>query len=162
MLKNSSDDRELTEKWPFIKILWQWRATEFSLTQYPEEFRPEMEEFSALPMIAPNTESLRDMWLLLKLFLSYVDEYRVWKNLEEFLASRVDVEPVQVAGYYLEMHKNLENPRIGHFPYHDEKADKILNTAIKNDSCRRVVLETIDIIYRNGDKRYRDLYERYS
>ena len=161
MLKNSSDNRELTEKWPFIKNLWQWRATEFSLTQYPEEFRPEMEELSALPMIAPNTESLGDIWLLLKLFLSFVDEYRVWKNLEEFLASRVVDEPEDVAKYYLEMHKSLRNSKFG-YPYYDEEADKILSTAIRNDRCRRIVLDTIDIIYRNGNTRYRDLYEKYT
>jgi len=147
--------------WKNIKAFWKWRINEASLSSYPHEFKDEMEEFSHFPIIAPRSESIGSLWPFLEPLVQFAGDFRVWRNLEEFLADRVEEFPDKTIGFYLYLHEHSPESEYG-FHHYGEESDKILYTAVRNDSSRRDALKVIDIIFRKGNDRYRELYEEYT
>jgi hypothetical protein len=59
------------------------------------------------------------------------------------------------------MHEKAPKPDFGYHHY-GEESDKIVYSAARNMSSRKVALKVMDIIFRRGDDRYRDLYEEFT
>jgi hypothetical protein len=153
--------KDMKKYWAQIKAIWKWRINEASLSRYPHEFKDEMEELSHLPTIAPVSESIDSLWPYLEPMVPYSGDYRVWRNLEEFLSERVEVSPYKAIRFYLYMHEKAPKPDFGYHHY-GEESDKIVYSAARNMSSRKVALKVMDIIFRRGDDRYRDLYEEFT
>ena len=147
--------------WKQIKAFWKWRLNEASLSMYPHEFKGEMDEFSHFPIIAPRSESIGSLRPFLEPLIPYAGDYRVWRNLENFLAERVEESPDKAIGFYLYLHEHSPESEYG-FHHYGEESDKIINTAVRNNSSRRDALKVMDIILRKGNDRYRELYEEYT
>ena len=161
LIKNTSEP-ERNEIWPKIRDFWIWRANEFSLSQYPSEMEKEMERFSLLATYIPYSEKLEDVQMLLNPLFRTIKDGFVWRNLEKLLSLRVASEPVQVAKIYRLMYEEISNSPTSRLLFHAEEADKIIHSLIENNSSRKDALRIIDIIFRNGNERYRKLYEEYS
>lgn len=159
---SNTPELERNEIWPKIREFWVWRANEFSLSQYPSEMEKEMEQFSLLASYIPNSEKLKNVQALLNPFFRNLKDGFVWRNLENLLSLRVESEPVQVAKIYRLMHEEVSNSPSSRLIYYAETADKIINSIIRNHDSRRDALRIIDMIFRNGNERYRKLYEEYS
>jgi len=161
LIKNSLEP-ERNKMWPKVREFWLWRANEFTLTQYPGEMEKEMERFSLLAAYAPLSEKLEDIQILINPFFRAIKDGFVWRNLEKFLSLRAEAEPVQVAKIYRLMHEEIAVSPTSRFLSYAEDADKIIHSSIKNSESRKDVLRIIDLIFRNGNERYRKLYEEYS
>lgn len=161
MIRNTSKE-EIKNVWKQVFDFWIWRANEFSLSKHPSEMEKEIERFSLLLKFIPSSEKIVDIQMLLNPFFDFIGNGLIWRELEEFLAQRVLSEPIQTAKMYLRMHEKALSPSRRIHLYYGEESDMIINNAIKNLDARRDVLVTIDLIFRHGNDRYRNLYEEYS
>jgi hypothetical protein len=153
---------ERDKLWLKIREFWIWRTNEFSLSRYPSEMEKEMEQFSLLATYIPDSEKLEDVQILLNPFILIIKNGFVWRNLEKLLSLRAESESVQVAKIYRLVHEEISTSPTPRHIFYAEEADKIINTIIKNNDSRKDALRIINIIFRNGNERYRKLYEEYS
>lgn len=161
LIKTASDE-DIRNTWKQFFDFWVWRANEFSLSTHPGEMEKEIEHFSLLLKHIPSSQKIGDIQRLLNPFFDFIGNRLIWRSLEEFLSQRVVSEPVATAKIYLLMHeKALSSSRKTNLFYREE-SDEIIFTAIKNLDARRDILITIDLIFRQGNDKYRKLYEEYS
>jgi hypothetical protein len=132
-----------------------------STANHSVDFNREMEWFSYLLKLAPESETLVSLWPLMEGLLPYIgrDEYRnlLWRALQEYLAKKVDQDPGRVIQFYRLMHDQLKNT----IWYHGTEPRKIIETGAANMKSRQETLQLIDKIARLGNHMFDDIYERY-
>ncbi|MEO7717947.1 MAG: hypothetical protein ABIY70_17235 [Capsulimonas sp.] len=154
---------DVNKWWPKALSFWQHRLDFTSLQNSHKEFDKEMASFVHLLEIAPNSETLGSLWIILKNMLPYIAinsvRNEVWNSMEQFIFQHAASESILAIELYKEMYKS--KPRGGSW-IDATKPRYILETCAKNDESRTITLFLIDTLARAGDHRYRDIYERYA
>ena len=159
-----SHSTEIIKYWPKIRILWEWRAQEASLSGYAVDFQDEMIHFARMLPLVPETETVSSLWSLLETLLPYVtrskDRYDEWNSIEKFLLMRFEREPIRSIQYYsLLWDQRIDIPRWLH---HSEEAVKLVTIAVENPTSRQEALHLVDFLARKGNYTFKPLYESYS
>jgi len=160
----SGNPSEIATYWPRARSLWEWRMREVSQAGHSADFDEEMQWFSRLPLVAPDSETLTSMWPLLEGLLPHITRHEQrsvgWESIEDYLAREVDRDPVKAIEFYRLMH-DQETVRPRWF-YSRDEARTILETAAAHPDSREEALSLIDLLARRGVHDYRDIYERYT
>ncbi len=154
---------DLDKYWQKARMFWEWRINRASMENNSTDFDGEMQWFSHFPLIAPPPETITSMWPLLEGLLPHIarDRYdTAWRSLERYLAKEVEEHPERSIQYYYLMHTQPEIP-----PYvqHGKEAQKIIETAVANETSRKKTLSLINVVAsRFRNYKYREIYERYA
>lgn len=156
----SMEPRDRTTYWAPVNKIWLWRLREASVADTPAEFEKEAAFFSELPSLAPESETIVSLWPMLENLLEFSDDYQVWKELEDYIVTSISNFPEKS----LELYRLMHSARSQGWPNwrHRETADIILGQGVENLRTRRDALAIMDILYRSGISKYRDLYNRYT
>jgi hypothetical protein len=149
--------------WPRILALWEWRVTCVVASSEPQDFAAEMAYFAQLPNTVrdfiplPSISSL----LLATLQLPHLSSQPglKWISVEEYLAKRVQYEPVDVAKFMAWLIDLAPIPQSSAFI---ETRRSMLEALAANEQTRVIALDLIDRLGRRGTHRYRDIYQRYA
>jgi hypothetical protein len=156
-----SRDR-LDDYWPRARALWQWRVDAASADNHPADFDDEMNWFTLLLKIAHERETMTSLWPVLEGILPHVarsgTRHHGWDSVEEYLAKEVDRDPVNSIRYYRLMHTRRAESAWAFFG--DKDADKIIETAADSEEARQEALDLIDLLGRNKNYRYMEIYNR--
>jgi hypothetical protein len=151
--------------WPKIRALWEWRNQVARAANHTNDFDIEMRHFAQILPLLPESETILSLWPLLEGLLPHITNMeqrdRAWDSVEEFLARKVENDPIRVIQYYSSMRER----RISPFPsyFKSEHARRIIEVAAANKESRDLALSLIDWIARNEkNHQYRAIYERYA
>jgi hypothetical protein len=155
---------DLCHYWPRARRIWQWRSKEASISNHSPDFNEEMEEFTHLLLVAPETENLSTLRPLMEGLLPHIgrNEYRNlgWDLVEKYLSTQVEKDPDKAIQFYRLMYdRRTSRP---HWFYHSDESRKIIEVAAENISSREDALSLIDLLSRWGDYEFITIHERYS
>jgi hypothetical protein len=149
-------------QWPKIRLIWEWRAEQAALKNYPSEFADEMKYFAFMIPAIPEGESMNSILPLLRSLIPYITQskYRCpeWDAVEKYLASEVDQNPVKVIHLYLEMF--TRKPPLVYNQKSPERR-RIIETAAADTRARNDAIRLIHLLGQQGNYEFQDIYERY-
>lgn len=156
------DDKDFRkEKWTRARALWAWRTQEASVRGYPPDFDDEFTWFAHFPALAIDLESMQSLWPLLQGLLPYITRDKRgagWMAIEEYLAKKVESDPVNVIKYYRLMH---EQPAVPPWLFYGDEAEKIMRGALDAPEAREQAIELADLLARRKNFRFLELVKTY-
>jgi hypothetical protein len=149
--------------WLKVRKIWEWRVQEAVQAGHVNNFDEEICNFAQLVAVAPSFETIQSLWSILIATVPHLRNKRIrdlsWHVIEEFLAKRVDVEPLLAIKLYALMYEQVIPQR---WQVKKDEERKIIETAVKDESSKQFACDLINFIgSRLGDDIYRDLYEKY-
>jgi len=153
----------LEKYWNKIRKIWEWRAQEAVQAGHTSDFDGEMLQLAQLIAVAPETETIQSLWPLLTATVPHFHGLQFrdwgWDAIEDFLAKKVDTEPVLAIKLYTMMYEQAMPPK---WLDKRDEARKIVETTVKNEESKQITCDLINFIgSRLEDDRYRGLYEKY-
>ncbi len=150
--------------WTRAKAVWQWRYREASASNHSSEFTEEMEQFAQLLLVAPDNETISTLRPLLEGLLPHLGrfEYRNhgWDALEKHLAEKVIQDPIESIRLYRQMYDQRTSPP--RWVHHSDESRRIVEIAAADPSSRKEALSLVDMLARQNDHEFRDVYDRYA
>lgn len=158
------DYPENVEKyWDKIRKIWEWRVQEAIQAGHTSDFDEEILQFAQLVSVVPEHESIESLWPLLTATVPHLLRIQYndvgWDAIEEFLAKKVDAEPLWAIRLYTMMYGQVSPTR---WMVKREETRKIIETSAKSGEARQLACDLINYIgSRLGDDSYRDIFEKY-
>ncbi len=147
--------------WQKVREFWQWRADESSQKSHPADFDEEMQWLCLLVNAAPEEESLASLSSLLLDTIPHLEGQKgirhAWEELEGFIAKHVQQDPTIAIRVYSRMRAHVTRPSY----LSEDNARFILETAAKNRDSRQDTLELLDLLARQGNSNFDDVYDHY-
>lgn len=159
-----SNTNKVQDWWPKVKKIWKWRVHEASQAHHQSDFDQEIRYYAWLLELAPDHESIITLYPMLEGMLPHIVNIRHrdkgWDSLEMFLATQVDMHPLECIHLY--QHMRVQRGEDYIWRQETEEAKKIIETGASNPGSRQDTLSLIDYLGSIGNHSYRHIYETYT